>query len=64
MSFLIHDHDMHEMEKERRLMRCPICDRCDEPIQDDYKYVIYGEQMCERCFREYVWNNVMVAIEE
>lgn len=64
MSFLIQDHEIHEREKERRLMALPICDRCEEPIQDDYKYVINGEQLCEECFRDYVYREIMIPIEE
>lgn len=48
------------LEKERRekawLDNLPKCDRCRKPIQDEYRFNVYGEIYCEKCniflFRE------------
>ena len=46
------DHDRQEDKCERYLSRLPICSMCDQPIQDDYYYVIEGENICPECLDE------------
>lgn len=41
--------EWHERERERRLAERPVCDICDQPIQDDYFYLINGDQVCPDC---------------
>ena len=39
----------HAGEQDAALDRCPVCSRCGDPIQDDYRYVIDDEDYCEDC---------------
>ncbi len=39
----------HEAEQESKLEERPLCDCCEEPIQDDFYYDIGGEIYCENC---------------
>lgn len=39
----------HEAEMGAKLDNKPVCVCCEEPIQDDYMYDIYGEIYCEDC---------------
>ena len=41
--------EWQERERERRLAERPVCDICDQPIQDDYFYLINGDQVCPDC---------------
>ena len=41
--------EQHETEMERKLEERPLCERCEEPIQDDFYYDIGGEIYCEDC---------------
>ena len=44
------DADRYDAEQERNLAYCPICDKCGEPIQDEYAYqFVDGSWMCEEC---------------
>ena len=42
----------HEAEQEAWLSKRPICEHCEEPIQDDHLYDIEGLLYCEKCARE------------
>lgn len=44
--------EQHEVEQEKQLDKLPLCDYCDEPIQDEYAYYIDGSWYCERCMNE------------
>lgn len=54
----IADFNRHCDEQEEWLESRPMCEYCEEPIQDDYYYEIGGECICEHClngyFRKYV----------
>ena len=39
----------HEAEQERWLASRPKCDKCGEPIQDDYAFDIEGDILCYEC---------------
>ena len=55
MSYLPDNYDLfvtHDAEQQRKLDRLPKCDICQEPIQDDYCYVIDDEIFCEHCLNE------------
>ena len=39
----------YDDEKERELAKLPICADCDQPIQDDYYYLINDECICPDC---------------
>ena len=41
-----------EIEKAEWLKSLPLCTECDEPIQDDFYYVINSETLCEECMKE------------
>lgn len=46
--------EAHDIEKERRLARRPMCSICDENIQDEEAYLINGEFVCKECLdRDY-----------
>lgn len=38
-----------DMEQEQGLSRLPVCDKCGDPIQDDFYWEINGEILCEGC---------------
>lgn len=42
----------HDAEQERELDRLPVCEYCEEPIQDEYAYYIEGAWYCENCMKE------------
>ena len=41
----------HEAEQEAWLKRLPICEECNEPIQEDVLYDIDGTLYCEKCMK-------------
>lgn len=45
--------EQHEADKQRELERLPVCDYCDEHIQDDFYYEINGDVICECCMNDY-----------
>ena len=42
----------HQAEQDAWLDKCPICEHCDKPIQDDYLYDVDGNIYCEKCMKE------------
>lgn len=36
-------------DREEELKKRPVCDQCDEHIQDDYYYIINNETFCPNC---------------
>lgn len=42
-------YDAHERAQAREEANLPHCDRCGEPIYEDYAFRIDGELICERC---------------
>lgn len=64
-TWMIQDHDQHEREKEEWLQSRPVCDLCDEPIQDDVYYEPEpGTCYCAECFGDYVRDNILRYIPE
>ena len=45
----IADYERYSANQEKELQELPICSVCDEPIQDEYCYVINDEVLCESC---------------
>lgn len=41
-----------ERERERQLMRLPVCEDCHERIQDEDYYDVDGELLCENCMKK------------
>lgn len=48
------DFHRHDAMQSAELSRCPICDCCDEPIQEDYYFETEEGMFCEECFEEKV----------
>ena len=48
----IADYDNYSRELEEELNKLPICECCEEPIQDEYCYDLGGELHCEECFKK------------
>lgn len=40
----------------------PICDYCDEPIEEDYAYEFDDQLICETCLLEYMRDNHLKRI--
>ena len=45
----VKDADAYDAECEARLKRRPVCDVCNEHIQDDHYYDIFGHIICPSC---------------
>lgn len=45
----ISDFLAHDREQAREIERLPVCDYCDNAIQDEHYYDIEGEILCESC---------------
>ena len=45
--------EAHEREEERWLARRPVCEYCEEHIQDDHYFDINGEVVCPDCLESY-----------
>ena len=45
--------DRHCEMEERELAKRQRCSECDEPITDDYCYLINGEYICQDCMNDY-----------
>ena len=43
------DFEHHDREQTKRLAELPVCDVCEDPIDDDFYYEINGENICEHC---------------
>lgn len=52
--------ERHEAEQEQRLSRLPVCDYCEQHIQDEKYYAINGDCVCPKCLE---WH-FKVDIEE
>lgn len=45
--------ESHDREQAKRLAELPVCDVCDDPIDDDFYYEINGENICEHCMDQF-----------
>lgn len=43
------DFERHERRQQKWLDSRPVCDNCDEPIQEDHYYLINGDNICPHC---------------
>jgi hypothetical protein len=48
----IADFERHDAEQQAELDKLPICEYCEDPIQDDYYFVIGNECICEDCLND------------
>lgn len=46
------DFALHDAEQEAWLQSLPVCDYCNEEVQDDFYYEINDEVVCEKCLVE------------
>ena len=44
--------EAHERKRERKLAERPVCDICDQPIQDEHFYLINGDNVCPGCLED------------
>lgn len=47
------DFEAYDREQAKRLSERPVCDNCDQPIQDTHYYSINGECICPDCLENY-----------
>lgn len=45
----IADFERYDSEQQAMLDELPLCEYCEEPIQDNYYYEIDNECICEDC---------------
>lgn len=45
--------ESHDREQRRSLEQLPVCDICDERIQEDYYYHINDEYICPDCLEHF-----------
>ena len=45
----VKDFERHDREQQKRLEQLPKCIECEEPIQDEHCFDIYGEIYCQEC---------------
>ena len=43
----------HDAEQQAELEERPLCDICEEHIQEDFYYNIGGQCVCEECLNDY-----------
>lgn len=61
MSYIPDNYDLfrrHDAEQEKELDKLPRCDYCDEPIQDDFYFLINDEVICESCLNRFFRKDV------
>ena len=46
------DFERYDAEQQALMDELPVCDYCEEPIQDNYYYEIGNECLCENCLNE------------
>ena len=44
--------NQYDAERQRDIDRLPVCEYCEQPIQDEYCYDIEGTIICEECLKE------------
>ena len=47
------DFDRLEWEEREYMESLPVCDICDEPIQEDHYYQINGDNICPGCLEHF-----------
>lgn len=59
----VYDHEMYQEEQEKHLRIRPLCDCCENHVQDDYYYEINDEVICQSCMDRYYKKSVDDYIE-
>lgn len=53
----IRDAANYDAEQERIIEQLPLCDECNERIQDEYYYEVRGWVICPSCMEDHrKWN--------
>lgn len=52
------DAERYMAEQEEELKKLPVCDFCNEPIQDDFYYDIESVIVCETCLDRFFRKDV------
>lgn len=45
--------EAHDRKQQKRVRRLPVCDYCNEPIQEDSFFEINDEFICEDCLEKF-----------
>lgn len=56
------DFIRYDAHQERELKKRPVCEKCKEPITDDYLYEIDELTLCSECFTKYCKDNFRRSI--
>lgn len=48
----------HDQQQQQKLAERPVCDYCDNPIQDDLYFEINGDKICKHCMETYFTRRV------
>ena len=54
----IADFDRHDAEQAKQLEKRPVCDHCENHIQDDHYFDINGFKLCPGCLEDYYKKDV------
>ena len=54
----------HDIERSAWLRSRPVCEMCDEPIQDDHYFECEDCVFCPDCWDDYVRSNFLKFIDE
>ena len=47
------DFATHDFEQQKELEKLPRCSHCDEPITDEFCYMVNDEPVCESCMNRH-----------
>lgn len=48
----------HEAEQERQRARLPVCDYCNDPVEDDHFFLVNDEIICPDCMDKHFRKDV------
>ena len=48
----IRDFERHDAQQEKQLEKLPRCNYCNNPVQDDFLYLINDEIICPDCMHD------------
>lgn len=51
------DFSRLDQEQAKWLETLPVCEICDEPVQDEYYYEIWGDVICPKCMDHFKKRN-------
>lgn len=49
----------HDAEQESELDRLPVCEYCEQPIQDEFAFYIEDTWICEKCMNKHFRREVV-----